>query len=156
MVQTYLVGLVVIGLLAVVRILAYFPWFRRVMVTLGKRLGAWLLEQFDPPEVVDELAEEMRAVIRADRLQADLRRLRRIIATDEAMSATRQMANRMAYAWLVDEWERHCRNGYPTFTEASLVRASTPDPGDRSWEHTPIRYASRVPQVEVLEIGWRR
>jgi len=156
MLRTYVVGLVVIGLVIVVRLLAYLPWFRRAMISLGKRLGAWLVERFESPAVVDEVAEEMRAVIRADRLQADLRRVRRLVATDEKMSATRQMANRMAYAMLLEEWEEHCRAGYPTFTEASLVRASTPALDDRSWDHSSVRYATRTPQVEVLEIGWRR
>ena len=156
MVHSYLVGLVVLGLLVAVRLLAYLPGFRRVMLALGKRLGSWFLDRFSSPEVVDEVAEEMRAVIRADRLQADLRRLRRIVATDAAMSATRQLANRMAYAWLVDEYERHCREGYPIFTETALVRVDTPAPGDRWRQPAPVRYATRVPQVEVLEIGWRR
>ena len=152
-----LVGwLVLVGLVIAVRILAYHPGFRRVMLALGKRLGAWLLERFESPPVVDEVAEEMRAVIRADRLQADLRRLRRIVATDAAMSATRQMANRMAYAWLIEEYERHCREGYPIFTDTALVRVDAPTAVDRWRQPTPVRYATRVPQVEVLEIGWRR
>lgn len=156
MLRTHMVGLALIGLLLVVRLLAYLPGFRRVMLALGKWLVAWILERFSTPDVVDEVAEEMRAVVRADRLQADLRRVRRLIATDEAMSATRQMANRMAYAWLVEEYERHCRQGFPVFTEASLVRADGPTLSDRSRQPTAVRYATRVPQVEVLEIGWRR
>ena len=152
-----LVGwLVFVGLVIAVRILAYLPAFRRVMLALGKRLGGWLLERFESPPVVDEAVEEMRAVIRAERLQADLRRVRRLVATDEGMSATRQIANRMAYAMLVEEYERHCREGYPIFTETAMVRVDGPAPVDRWRQASPVRYATRAPQVEVLEIGWRR
>ena len=59
-----------------------------------------------------------------------------------SMSHTRQVGNRLAYAWLLDELERT-----PDIFPALLPSRSV---------HLISRDAQRGSTVEVLEIGWRR
>jgi hypothetical protein len=93
---------------------------------------------------VDQEYDELRLVLRRQRLTADVARLRRIVATDESMSATRQIANRLAYRWLLHELDR---------TPVAVPWLADDDSTDR-W--TPRPYHTPRREAEVLEIGWRR
>jgi hypothetical protein len=104
----------------------------------------------------DHFPERWSAIIRRDRLLADVQRLQKILAGDAGMSAVRQLGNRLAYEQLlrelrempdlpaaapavrgVDRWEVPAGPLQPRAVTAA---------GD--WR--PLR------NVETLEIGWRR
>ena len=136
---------------------------------LGPRLVARLdrlAEQLHPEDEPDPLVEALRAQQRREKLVADVQRLRRLVAHDMAMSATRQLGNRIAYASLVSELEalREAPSpfaafgvGLPLAAAAPAARwvddlaLSAPQPR-RSW----VDDGQRAPAVEVLELGTRR
>jgi hypothetical protein len=147
------------------------------------QLSARAVERLTPAPEKDQLADDLYQVIRRERLRADLARLRRILATDSAMSATRQLGNRLAHDWLLRELERlrapSTSGQAPSFAErdadwavdawdAAVHRAPTRDAvsGDTiGWEVRPVAapgaesgwsYEPRPPKVEILEIGRRR
>ena len=128
------------GLVVLARLLVTRP-ARRVLGPWVRRLVDWASDRLNTPEEVDPEAEELRIVRRRQQLSAHIERVRRIVATDEAMSATRQAANRLAYAWLLDELART--------PEVYPVLASTHSPSLVSYN--PRRGSS----VEILDIGWR-
>ena len=118
-----------------------------------------------PEDEPDPLAEALRAQLRREKLVADVQRLRRLVANDMHMSATRQLGNRIAYASLVAELEA-LREAPPTYawTDAGLTAAaSVPVP---QWQddlvlsaptpRLPRDSGQRAPAVEVLELGPRR
>lgn len=132
--------LVLIGLVVLARLLVTAP-ARRVLGPHVRRLGERALEHLNRPEEVDPEAEELRIIRRRQQLSAHLDRVRRIVATDSGMSATRQTANRLAYAWLVDELAR----------TPDILPALVPNPSV-----SLISYNSRRGStVEILDIGWR-
>jgi hypothetical protein len=90
--------------------------------------------------------EELWAVQRRQQLTAHIQRLRRIIATDESMSATRQIANRIAYRGLLRDLES-IPDVVPwmPYDDAMISRYSASSYGSRGGR-----------TVEVLEIGRRR
>jgi hypothetical protein len=92
----------------------------------------------------DQEFEELWAIMRREQLSAHLQRLRRIVATDESMSATRQIANRLAYRSVLHDFEK----------TAELIPWLADDATSHRW--TPSTYHSRPREAEVLEIGWRR
>lgn len=113
----------------------------RILGPRVRRLGGWAWDRLNPEDEVDPEVEEMRLARRRQQLDAHLARVRRLVATDEAMSATRQIGNRLAYAGLLREI---ARLPDPVRTLISAVAPS------------PVRYDHRRrSSVEVLEIGWR-
>ncbi|MGI8456946.1 MAG: hypothetical protein ACR2LI_02365 [Propionibacteriaceae bacterium] len=105
------------------------------------QLGAWALPHLqakDPDVDPLEIAAHAAAVQR-DRLTADLRRLRHLVRTDEAMSATRQMGNRIAY----DQLRQQLAALEPAGPLAEPFRAKAP--------------ASRPTTMtrEILDLDWR-
>ena len=140
-----------VGLVVVARLLVT----RRALRFLGQRISRvadWWVARQRPVSALDSELDELSLVLRRQRLSADVERLRRIVATDESMSATRQIANRLAYRRLLHELEE---------TRELLPWMADDDIADR-WPSSvmamrPSMYAAhRAPTVEVLEIGWRR
>ena len=71
-----------------------------------ERLAAWSAQRArSDPEFDDDPADnaELREILRDEKLRADLYRLQRLLATDQRMSATRQLGNRMAYEKLLEQ-----------------------------------------------------
>jgi hypothetical protein len=137
------------------------PLARRLFGPRLGRLGMDTLERLRPLPEVDQLAEDLARVLRRERLRNDLARVRRLVATDEAMSATRQLGNRLAYNWLVRELQsipgpsQPVYAGQPVYDQGDL---------DRWRDFTPLQpqavasayQGQRPPEVEILELGWRR
>lgn len=161
----HILGITSLTLLVVGRLLWLSPRFRRWARPRLERAGTRLLALVNPEPDLDPFAEELYRVLRLERLEADLQRLRRLLATDMAMSATRQLGNRLAYDWLLREYDRVQREepveprrertvAASRVTSAPLAAvstAATPSPVRRdlgqNWQ--------RPPTVEVLDIGWR-
>jgi hypothetical protein len=120
------------------------------------RLGRWLLERLRPEPQVDQRAQDLYRAGRRERLLRDLDRLRRLLLTDMGMSATKQLGNRLAYDWVQRELDE-LRASWPAGSSVdpdhgwSLSAQSVSAAGLRS-SYRP----SRPPEVEVLDIGWRR
>jgi hypothetical protein len=114
------------------------------------RLGTWTLVQLRPVGDPDDEADDLSKAVRRQQLCADVQRLQRVLATDVSMSATRQIANRLAYRQLLRDLEE------------------TPDvygamPGhvtEARWNSSTLslrtEHSERAPTVEILETGWRR
>ncbi len=117
---------------------------RRFLRARVDRLSDWWVSRQARASDVEPEYDELAVVLRRQQLSAHIQRLRRIVATDEYMSATRQIANRLAYRWLQRELEE---------TPAILPGPSDDDSFDR-W--VPRGYNPRHREPEVLEIGWRR
>ena len=150
--RAYVIALVLVAVVIAAKIVLAVPRCRRVGADLARQLLTWLVRHLERPAELDELAEEMRQVVRRERLHADVRRVRGLLATDTSMSACRHFGNRMAYATLLDDLEQHVRD-YPSLLVNAFdspVSAATPGYAATS------PYQARTPQVEVLEIGWRR
>lgn len=171
----------VFGWLVVVVVLVSLPLLCLDPGGARRRLGPRALalveravEHVRPVDEPDPLAEALRAQIRRERLVADVARLRRIVATDEHMSAVRQIGNRMAYGQLLLELEA-LRDVPPVYTFATLgalgavgalAASSVPDARWRDDLALPVgpalsprfqeRDGQRAPAVEVLELGPRR
>ena len=150
-----------IGVFFLFAVAMRFPPSRRILEAWLQRLWARAEERLAADSEVDELAEEMYWVLRRQRLSSDIERLRRLIATDSAMSATRQLGNRLAYEWLLrelreswDAWPSRPISGISTASTSldtwSVDTYSTPPmaPVSRDWRQSPT--------VETIEIGWRR
>ena len=144
------------SVLVLLPILLRVPFVRRAVVDWVSRLG---VPEDDPVDSGDEFGHfpaAWYAVSRRQRLQADLERLRRILATDMGMSAVRQLGNRLAH----DQLLRELRELPEPLTPAPIARAidswsiPTPAPpvmaggGDNRW--------NTVTSVETLDFGWRR
>lgn len=107
------------------------PWVERAVARL------------DRPEDIDPEAEEMALYLRRQRLVGHLDRVRRILANDEWMPATRQVGNRLAYASLVHDIAQ--------LPEVYAPPTSLPAP------QLIRRDERRGPSVEVLDVvGWGR
>jgi hypothetical protein len=128
---------------------------RRLAGDRMSRLGHWALERLEEVPEVDPLVTELYLARRRERLYADIARLERILATDENMSATRQLGNRIAYDWLVAELERTRRVPQTIFAEVVPDRWDSPALSP-SRSSVPIGHdPQRGTTVEVLDIGWR-
>jgi hypothetical protein len=136
---------------------------------LGPRLTGVLeraVERCRPVDEPDPLAEALRAQIRYEKLVADVQRLRRLVATDMAMSAVRQIGNRIAYASLLEELETARPVTPPTYAFAAMSGGHDVSvPVDRWQDDLALPVATsrvrewdgqRAPTVEVLELGPRR
>jgi hypothetical protein len=120
---------------------------------LGARIGRlrnwWAARQAAASEG-DQEYDELKVILRRQQLGAHLDRLRRILATDESMSATRQIANRLAYRWLQHEFER-TPGILPWMPDDDIARGWSPPA--TAIGRTTYHSAHREP--EVLEIGYR-
>jgi hypothetical protein len=114
-----------------------------------RRIGSRGLDLLRPAEPVDELADHLYRVFRRERLRADIQRLQRILAADESMSATRQLANRLAYDWLLRELAELGRGLelYP----AAVSSWDAGSPRSRTTEVLPSRSPSGS-SVETLDV----
>jgi hypothetical protein len=113
------------------------------------RLGSWTLAQLRPVAEPDQDADDLSNVLRRQQLCAHVQRLQRILATDISMSATRQIANRIAYRQLLRDLENtpDVYGAVPGQVTASRWNRSILSPGTERSESGPT--------VEILEIGWR-
>jgi hypothetical protein len=111
------------------------------------RFGSWILAQLRPSVDPDEEADDLSKVLRRQQLYAKVQRLQRVLATDESMSATRQIANRIAYRQLLHELR----------TTPAAYDAMPNHATDTRWNALPSTERSQhAATVEILEIGWRR
>jgi hypothetical protein len=113
------------------------------------RFGSWALARLSPVDELDQEADDLSKVLRREQLCAEVERLRRTLATDESMSATRQIANRLAYRQLLRELENTPAvfEAMPSYATATRWNSLT----------LPSRPPSETaPTVEILEIGGRR
>ena len=144
---------VFVGLVLVARVLVSRPALRFLGPRIS-RLADWWVARQRPVSALDSERDELSAVLRRQQLSADVERVRRIVATDESMSATRQIANRIAFRALLHDLEK----------TRELIPWMADDDIDDRWPSAamamrPSRYryaAHRAPTAEVLEIGWRR
>jgi hypothetical protein len=118
---------------------------RRFLRARLKPLADWWIARQSATPSVDPEYDELSLIVRRQQLTAHIARLRRILATDESMSATRQIANRLAYRWLLRELDR---------TPATARWIADDDDFTNRWAPRPYSAPHREP--EVLEIGWRR
>ena len=114
----------------------------------GRRLGS-NGNEYDPEEDELWLMEKRR------RLTANLRRVEHLVATDTWMSATRQRANRLAYLQLVEDL-RHIPQVSPGLAPFLGIDSYDQSANLRSTRYLAVGGVPRTPQVEILEIGWRR
>jgi hypothetical protein len=124
------------------------PSVRNFLGQAVVRLGSWTLAQLRPNVDPDEEADDLSKVLRRQQLYAKVQRLQRVLATDESMSATRQIANRLAYRQLLHEL-----GTTPAAYDAMPNHAT-----DTRWNAIPLstEHSQHRPTVEILEIGWRR
>jgi hypothetical protein len=115
------------------------------------RLGSWILARCSSHVgELDQEADDLSKVLRRQQLCNEVQRLQRILAADEYMSATRQIANRLAYRQLLRELE-----------STPAVYGAMPDYATASrWDTSTLPPSIGGPQpastVEILDIGWRR
>lgn len=129
-------------------------WVRRWAASWLQRWGSWLWSRMVVEPAADPLAAELYRLRRLERLHADIARLRRILANDIAMSATRQLGNRLAYDWLLNELARIRRLSYNPLDDQIFA----------GWDAAPSPSTVLVPaggytpqraNVEFLDVGWR-
>jgi hypothetical protein len=125
---------------------------RRFLRARTERLADWWAARQRPASEVDQEYDELSAILRRQKLGVAVERLRRIVATDESMSATRQIANRLAYRRLLYDLER-TPEILPGMTD-DLTAAGWP-PSMMTIRHSNDPHR-RAPTAEILEIGWRR
>jgi hypothetical protein len=129
---------------------------QRLLRRLARRSYDWATARYERTEELDPDETELWLAEKRRKLCSDLRRVEHLLATDSWMSATRQLGNRLAYRQLVDDL-RHTPEVFP-------APAPIPSFDSRDVSAKPLRsagylsagFAVRSPQVEVLEIGWRR
>jgi hypothetical protein len=117
---------------------------RRFLRARLKPLADWWIARQRAVSDVDQEYDELSLILRRQQLTAHIARLRRILATDESMSATRQIANRLAYRWLLRELDR---------TPVTARWITDDDDFTNRWAPRP--YSAPRREAEVLEIGWR-
>ncbi|MBM7797084.1 hypothetical protein JOE57_000005 [Microlunatus panaciterrae] len=149
------------------------PLMLRSLRRLAERTEEWMAARAARIVPVDPEQEKLWLWSKRCRLSAALSRIERLLATDEHMSATRQLGNRLAHDQLVDELRR-VPDVFPSgayaptidvWQEPVFARRWQPsvrerrDPDDRfpAWSVTvPVGYASKPGEVEVLDIVWSR
>ena len=134
-------------------------WTRRRL----RPLGAWVWSRLNPVEEPDAATLELWDALRRQRLQRDLERVRRLIADDSWMSATRQVGNRLAHEQLLAEIADlgpapalQAAVGWGPSSGPAPASAPVPVAGP-----APVVATSRLagpahpssPYVEVLELG---
>jgi len=150
----WLIGL---GVFFVLVVLLRFAVVRGVVGRRLRPVGERLAEWVNPPPPFDPVADDLARALRQEKLQADVRRLQRLLATDEWMSATRQIGNRLAYEWLVRELDKSTRGLNPLFVnDDAYGNWDVPGALEPTAPRTRSQPAQRPAQVEILEIGgWR-
>jgi hypothetical protein len=154
-------GLAVISFVIALRLLLMHPGVRAAFGNAMRRLGERVADGLRQPPEFDQLADDLAKALRREKLRADVRRLERILANDMSMSACRQLGNRMAYDWLLRELDKSTRDisrplaGHD-FADSWVDNWNAPDPATVTRDFAGSQYASRTPQVEILEIGWKR
>jgi hypothetical protein len=156
-VREELLTLAVVGGLVALSVLIKSDRLHRAIGRLVRRWGPPLVAWLNPPPEVDQLALDLANTMRRERLRADVHRVERLLATDEGMSGTRQLGNRLAYTWLVREFERLTQ-------ELSPMLALDDFGAGGSLDYAPSLTRSvasstgvqHAPKVEILELGWRR
>ncbi len=116
-----------------------------------------MLSALNPPDEVDELALDLAIARRRQQLLANFRRVERLLTIDMSMSATRQLGNRLAFAWLARELEQSRGSALPWWLDDDCA-GRRPDPrGELGLSSgltgQPGRHA---PTVEILDTGRRR
>jgi hypothetical protein len=155
------------------------PTVRRLLRGLAERADEWSRSRTERKVKADPEQEKLWLWSKRRRLCAALDRIEHLLATDEWMSATRQLGNRLAYEQLVDEL-RHTPDAFPASLGGPIVdlwaeplpvrgRRRSPARGPRDsrdrWDVRDFEAGWSVPTatgsmahpaaVEVLEIGWR-
>jgi hypothetical protein len=129
---------------------------QRFLRQLARRSYDWASARYEHYEEPDPDETELWLAEKRRRLCSDLRRVEHLLATDTWMSATRQLGNRLAYRQLVEDL-RHTPEVFPA--PAPFPSFDSPDVYAEplgSAGYISAGFAARSPQVEVLEIGWRR
>lgn len=142
--------LAVMCLPVVIWVLSRPPVWSRIRVRL-EPVAADFWQQIVQPEKPDPEILRGWAAVRLQQLQGHLERVRRLILDDEWMTATRQVANRMAHERLVrdvHEAEMALEAFGPLEPEIALA-AATPAAASRFAFSAP---AAR-PVTEVIEFG---
>lgn len=135
---------------------------RRLLAPHAQRAWLWMSEHLRPEEELDPVLEAVLAARRREQLCGHVERLRRVIATDEHMSATRQIGNRLAYASLLCDLAETPEVVLPVHTAAPPYREAMVrrwDPAERPGDDVGLAVGEGVrhaPRVEVLELGWGR
>jgi hypothetical protein len=140
-------GLVVMLCLPFLVWLLSQSWMRRLL----RPVGLWLWARVNPVTEPDAASLELWHALRRQQLQRDLDRVRRLIADDAWMSATRQVGNRMAYEQLLAELAD--LGPAPALQPAdvwTLSPTSTPMPSSALLAG-PL--PPSTPYVEILELG---
>ena len=133
------------GLVVIARLLTTRVAVRYLRPRL-QRLVDWWMARPRPQSEADAEFEELWAVLRRQQLTDAVERLRRILATDESMSATRQIANRLAYRRLLYDLQR-IPDVLPDMPHDDRLISRS-----QSWRPDPRSDSI----VEILEIGRRR
>ncbi|GAA3639186.1 hypothetical protein [Microlunatus ginsengisoli] len=157
--------------------LATRPAVQRVAVALAERTDEWSKARAAVKDRMDPEQEKLWLWTKRRRLCAAIDRIEQLIATDDWMSATRQLGNRLAYEQLLDEL-RHTPDVFPAGLDSPAVdywaqplseRARTRrirTVRDDGWDEstfttgwsaaTPAGFSAQPGEVEFLDIGRRR
>ncbi|GAA3567407.1 hypothetical protein GCM10022197_24390 [Microlunatus spumicola] len=142
--------LVVMCLPLVGWLLARPPVWRRLRVRL-EPAAVWVWRQVVLPDPPDEAVLRRWATIRLEELRRHLDRVQRLILDDEWMTATRQMANRMAREHLV----RDVREAEAALSAFGPLEPLTAPAGPSPLATSRLVYSAPAarPVVEVMEFG---
>jgi hypothetical protein len=152
-------GLVALTFLVVVPLMVRRWSTLRALVGDGlSRLDSSTAEREPPATELDQLTENLSQVLRVEQLRFHVRRLQRILATDMSMSATRQLANRLAYAWLLRELDRavEVSEAIPVGGTTSRWSLDSQLAVEAGSFLTTSACSQQRSQVETLELGWSR
>jgi hypothetical protein len=121
---------------------------------LAVRVNDWATARIERNEY-DPEGDELWLLEKRRRLTADLRRIEHLLATDTWMSATRQLANRLAYDQLVADL-RDTPEVFPALGTIPSAAARDESAGRLgSAGYIGAAYPAQKPVVEILEIGRR-
>ena len=146
--------LLVGGVLTALFIATRLPFVRRFLVQQLKRLAAWVWERVRPEPEVDQMALDLYRVVRREKLRADVERLRRLLATDMSMSATRQLGNRLAYEWVLRDLDLLRAQLPSSSVETAAWSISSPS-GQVNQPRSSYRPRPAT-EVEYLDFGRKR
>ena len=124
-------------------------WMQRLL----RPFGLWVWARVNPVTEPDAASLELWHALRRQRLQRDLERVRRLIADDAWMSATRQVGNRMAYEQLLAEL---ADLGPAPALQPADVWTISPTPTPSSMPSSALLAGPlppSTPYVEILELG---
>jgi len=142
--------LAVVCLPVVVWVISRPPLWSRLRPRL-EPVAARLWQQIVEPQPPDPEALRSWAAVRLEQLRGHLERVRRLILDDEWMTATRQVANRMAHEHLVRD-VREAEVALEAFGPLEPVWAVAAQPSLAASRFAYSAPAAR-PVVEVIEFG---